>query len=56
LIALFKSALTAPEVSAKLIAQGLYPAGACGAEFDAHIKQQYESYARAIKDANIKAE
>jgi tripartite-type tricarboxylate transporter receptor subunit TctC len=56
LIALFKSALAAPEVSAKLNAQGLYPADACGAEFDAHVKRQYESYARAIKDANIKAE
>ncbi len=56
LIALFKSALTAPEVSAKLSAQGLYPADACGAEFDAHVKRQHESYARAIKDANIKVE
>ena len=56
LIALFKSALAAPEAQSKLTAQGLYPAAACGAEFSAHIKQQYESYARVIKDANIKAE
>lgn len=56
LIALFKSALTAPDVQSKLTAQGLYPVGACGADFDRHIKQQYESYARIIKDANIKAQ
>jgi tripartite-type tricarboxylate transporter receptor subunit TctC len=56
LIAQFKSALAVPEMSANLSTKGLYPAGACGAEFDAHIKLQYESYARAIKDANIKAE
>ena len=56
LIALFKSALAAPEVQSKLVAQGLYPFNACGADFGAHIKQQYESYARVIKEANIKAE
>jgi tripartite-type tricarboxylate transporter receptor subunit TctC len=56
LIALFKAALAAPEVQSKLIAQGLYPMSACGADFAAHVKRQYESYARVIKDANIKAE
>jgi tripartite-type tricarboxylate transporter receptor subunit TctC len=56
LIAQFKAALAAPDVHSKLTAQGLYPAGACGADFDAHIKQQYESYARVIKEANIKVE
>jgi tripartite-type tricarboxylate transporter receptor subunit TctC len=56
LITLFKAALAAPEVQSKLIAQGLYPMGACGADFAAHVKQQFESYARVIKDANIKAE
>lgn len=56
LIALFKAALDTPDVSAKLVAQGLYPVGACGADFNAHIKQQFDSYARVIKDANIKLE
>ena len=55
-IAQFKSALMAPDVRSKLTAQGLYPAAACGADFEAHIKQQYESYARVIKEANIKVE
>ena len=56
LIAQFGAALAAPEIQSKLTAQGLYPAAACGADFDAHIKQQYESYARVIKEANIKVE
>ncbi len=56
LIAQFKSALAAPEIQSKLPPQGLYPADACGADYQAHIKQQYESYARVIKDANIKVE
>jgi tripartite-type tricarboxylate transporter receptor subunit TctC len=55
-IAQFKAALAAPDVQSKLAAQGLYPVDACGADFDAHVKQQYESYARIIKDANIKAQ
>lgn len=53
LIAQFKSALAVPDVQSKLSAQGLYPLALCGADFDAHIKQQFESYARIIKDANI---
>jgi tripartite-type tricarboxylate transporter receptor subunit TctC len=56
LIAQFKAALATPEIQSKLIAQGLYPAAACGADFEAHIKQQFESYARVIKEANIKVE
>jgi tripartite-type tricarboxylate transporter receptor subunit TctC len=56
LIAQFKAALAAPEVQSKLTAQGLYPAGACGEDFDAHIKREYESYARIVKDADIKAQ
>jgi tripartite-type tricarboxylate transporter receptor subunit TctC len=56
LIALFKAALMVPEVQTKLTAQGLYPAATCGADFGAHVEQQYESYARIIKDANIRTE
>jgi tripartite-type tricarboxylate transporter receptor subunit TctC len=56
LIALFKGALEAPDVAAKLIAQGLYPAGICGTDFEAHLKQQFDGYARIVKDANIKLE
>jgi tripartite-type tricarboxylate transporter receptor subunit TctC len=56
LITLIKAALQAPEVSAKLIAQGLYPVGACGADFAEHIRKQHESYARLVRELNIKTE
>jgi tripartite-type tricarboxylate transporter receptor subunit TctC len=56
LAAMLTAALKDPEVSAKLVAQGLDVAGACGEEFRAHIKRQHELYSRAIKDAGIKIE
>jgi tripartite-type tricarboxylate transporter receptor subunit TctC len=50
----FTAALQVPEIKAKLVAQGLYPVGKCGAEFAAFIRKQYDDYGRAIHDANIK--
>jgi tripartite-type tricarboxylate transporter receptor subunit TctC len=55
-IAMFDSALAAPEVQSKLAAQGYRSIGVCGEAFGAHIKQQFEIYGRIIKDANIKVE
>jgi tripartite-type tricarboxylate transporter receptor subunit TctC len=55
LIATFKAALQ-PEVSAKLTAQGLYPVGACGPDFAEHVRKQHETYARAVRELNIKGE
>jgi tripartite-type tricarboxylate transporter receptor subunit TctC len=55
-IAMFNAALAAPEVQNKLAAQGMRSVGICGEAFGAHVKQQFESYARVIKDANIKAD
>jgi tripartite-type tricarboxylate transporter receptor subunit TctC len=51
-----KSALAIPEIRAKLVAQGVYPSGICGADFAAHLQREGQNYARVIKDANIKAE
>jgi len=56
LIALVKGALETPDIAAKLIAQGLYPVGICGADFESHLKQQFDGYARVVKDLNIKME
>jgi tripartite-type tricarboxylate transporter receptor subunit TctC len=56
LIAQFKAALAAPDVRSKLIAQGLQPVAACGADFGAYLREQYESYGRVVRDANIKVE
>lgn len=56
LAAMLLAALKTPEVTAKLVAQGLDVIGTCGEDFRAHIRRQHEKYARAIRAANIKAE
>jgi tripartite-type tricarboxylate transporter receptor subunit TctC len=45
-----------PEVKTKLIAQGLFPAETCGADFAALLRRQYDDYGRVARAANIKAE
>jgi hypothetical protein len=40
----------------ELVAQGLYPAGTCGADFAALLRKQYDEFGRVIREANIKAE
>ena len=52
----FAAAMKAPEVQAKLVSVGLYPAVRCGKDFAAFIKSQSSDYARIIHDANIKVE
>jgi tripartite-type tricarboxylate transporter receptor subunit TctC len=56
LSAQFASALRAPELKSRLIAQELYPAAMCGAEFGAYLQSASEKYGRVIKEANIKIE
>jgi tripartite-type tricarboxylate transporter receptor subunit TctC len=56
LAGLFTAALLAPEIKPKLAVQGLSPVGACGADFAAHLRKQYDGYGRVIREANIKAE
>jgi tripartite-type tricarboxylate transporter receptor subunit TctC len=56
LTGLFIAALQAPETKRKLVAQGLFPIGKCGAEFGALIRKQYDEYGRVVRWANIKAE
>jgi hypothetical protein len=34
----------------------MYPVGACGADFAAHLRTQFDAYARVIREADIKAE
>jgi tripartite-type tricarboxylate transporter receptor subunit TctC len=52
----FTGALQAPEVKAKLIDQGLYPTGTCGADFSAAIAKENQDLGRVIHEANIKVE
>ena len=45
-----------PETGRRLVAQGLFPAVTCGANFDALIRKQYDQYGRVVRESNIKAE
>jgi tripartite-type tricarboxylate transporter receptor subunit TctC len=44
------------EVKAKLVAQGLYPATMCGADFGGFLRKQYDEFGRVIRESNLKAE
>ncbi|AMN40935.1 Bug family tripartite tricarboxylate transporter substrate binding protein [Rhodoplanes sp. Z2-YC6860] len=50
----FKAALQDPEILAKLKAQGLFPVGACGDDYAAFTRKQFDDYGRGIREANIK--
>jgi tripartite-type tricarboxylate transporter receptor subunit TctC len=53
---MLSTALQAPEVKSKLLGQGLYPVGTCGAQFAAHIKSQHELYAQVVREAKMKVD
>ena len=54
-IAMFKTALHAPDVQAKLAPQGYRSIGICGDDFGAHIKRQHADYVHDFtKEAGIK--
>jgi tripartite-type tricarboxylate transporter receptor subunit TctC len=52
----FAAAAQAPEVKAKLVAQGYYPVGMCGNDFIAFVRKQHDEYGRAIRELNFKVE
>jgi tripartite-type tricarboxylate transporter receptor subunit TctC len=52
----FTSSVQDPETKRKLVAQGLFPAVTCGADFAALIRKQYDEYGRVIRGSSIKAE
>jgi tripartite-type tricarboxylate transporter receptor subunit TctC len=52
----FLDALRVSDVRMKLVAQGLYPAGNCGADFARDLRRQFADYGRVIREANIKGE
>ena len=56
LIDWFRTALLAPDVKTKLIAQALYPNPKCGADFEGHIRLQSELFTRLIRELNIKTD
>jgi tripartite-type tricarboxylate transporter receptor subunit TctC len=56
LVGWFTTALRVQDVKAKLIAQGVYPDGTCGADFAALLRREYEKYGRIIRETGIKME
>jgi tripartite-type tricarboxylate transporter receptor subunit TctC len=52
----FSAALAAAEVKDKLKLQEMVPVGTCGADFAAYLHDQFNAYARVIREADIKAE
>ena len=48
--------LKMPDISAKLVAQGLYAAPSTPSQFEAHIHAETARYAKIVKEAGIKAE
>ena len=52
----FATAMQSAEVKAKLVAQSLYPARMCGADFAALLSKQYNEFGSVIREANIKAD
>jgi tripartite-type tricarboxylate transporter receptor subunit TctC len=52
----FVAAMQVPAIKTKLVEQGLYPVGTCGAEFAADLHRQHANYGRVIREANIKGE
>jgi tripartite-type tricarboxylate transporter receptor subunit TctC len=52
----FTAALRQQETKVSLAAQGLYPSAACGADFGAFLRKEYEAYGRFFRDGNIKLE
>jgi tripartite-type tricarboxylate transporter receptor subunit TctC len=52
----FRAALQSAAVKERLQLQEMYPVGACEADFAAHLRAQFDAYARVIRDADIKAE
>jgi tripartite-type tricarboxylate transporter receptor subunit TctC len=52
----FAAAVQAPELKPKLVAQGLFPVGICGADFARLLRKQYDEYGRIIRDSNAKVQ
>jgi hypothetical protein len=43
-------------LKSRLVLQGLYPTGICGADFRNFVRRQYEDYRRIIRETNFPVE
>jgi len=56
LVTMLSTAVRSADLKSKLVLQGLYPTGICGAEFRNFVRSQYEDYRRIIRETNFPAE
>jgi tripartite-type tricarboxylate transporter receptor subunit TctC len=56
LAAMLSTAVRSADLKSRLVLQGLYPTGICGAEFRNFVRSQYEDYRRIIRETNFRAE
>lgn len=56
LAAMLSRAIGSADLKSKLILQGLYPTGICGAEFRDFVRNQYQDYRRIIREINFPTE
>jgi tripartite-type tricarboxylate transporter receptor subunit TctC len=56
LAAMLSTAVRSADLKSRLVLQGLYPTGICGAEFRDFVRNQYEDYRHIIREINFRAE
>jgi len=56
LAAMLSTAVSSADLRSRLVLQGLYPTGICGAAFRNFVRSQYEDYRRIIHETNFRAE
>ncbi|SRR5579884_1205096 len=49
----FSAALKSPAIKAKFKTLGFFPAGQCGADFAAILRNEYEKYGRIVREAHL---
>jgi tripartite-type tricarboxylate transporter receptor subunit TctC len=52
----FTAAMQSPQIEQKFAALWFFPAGQCGADFAAILRQEYDKYGRIVRDAHVKME
>jgi tripartite-type tricarboxylate transporter receptor subunit TctC len=56
LAAMFSTAVHSADLKSKLLLQGLYATGICGAQFRDFVRSQYDDYGRMIRETNFPRE